>query len=159
MSEPDEGTQTRELSRLMALAASADTGNREEIIAALDSHLNRAPDGNLLTLWHALWQSAEYHGKHRRNSIEESQLRRLASLSDKLGDPVLSARAYGQLAQSCYRSNSLAEAIAVAEHACDLARKLPAGNTEFVRALMILAAAEAQSGKISEAVTRCGQLL
>lgn len=158
VTDTDEDTRAREAARLMALTASANAGwrgqNTGELARLLDPGIDSSPQ-----LWHALWHAAEDNREQRYYLAELAALERLKDVSAELGDPVLSARVYAQLAQCHHMLGEFECSITVARHACELTHHLPPGNPELVQTLTTLVAAETEAGHLPQATAHSGQLL
>jgi transcriptional regulator with XRE-family HTH domain len=159
--EGPAGSRERELSRLMALAASADSDARGETTLELTRQLDKGGYDNPETVWHALWQTADYYGAHGEYAAERAPLERLRELSDELAEPHLSTRAYTQLARCQLVLGDTRAALDSAEHAYALAGGLPPeeSGSELIKALTTLIAVESESGNPQQATEHADRLL
>lgn len=159
MSEASKGTDAREVSLLMALACSGEASTPGENAGELGRRLAQGVDVGPEMLWQALWLAAGAHLVGRRYSAALGLLERLTGVSGELGVPALSARAYTALAECEHVLGEYSRAASSARRAYDLARELPGGNSEAVKALTVVVAAETEARRLPEAAAGAGQLL
>ena len=158
--EAPDHAEERALSRLLASAAvvSRPVGLAElkqPLAEALGRVRERVPE----LRWQALWLLAEHAAVHGEHAEELEWLQRLSVISDELDIPELQVRARTEVARSHRELGSLDQTLKYAWEALAIAREQNFGARDVVPVLLVLVSAEAEAGRLPEAVAHVGELL
>ncbi|MFC8076600.1 helix-turn-helix domain-containing protein [Streptomyces sp. NPDC057307] len=155
---PAELTETTAASLARSLTLATGLG-QDEAGETLSEALKASGGEDPLLRWQALWQVSEWRRRRQEHAEQRACLDELVALGTEAGLPELRARALAELSRCMRSTGEIADAVATATHAYELAKseRLPA-RVE-IAALLALVSGLGEAGRLPEAAHYTDELL